>query len=463
VRKERRDLAMSDLHGTAGVVRARPYGPATGRVRVRTLVLVRWIAIAGQAAALITVDWGFGYSLPFGTAMAAVAASASVNVWLGMRYRGATRFGDRQAAILLAYDLLQLTALLILSGALANPFAVLILAPVTVSATILSRRSTITLCGVAIACVTAMAFVRTDLPWPEPGLVLPDLYIFGIWTALVLASIFIAIYTSSVADEARQMSDALAATQMALSREQRRAAVGALAAAAAHELGSPLSTIAVVAREIASDLPKTGPLAEDANLLLAETARCRDILARLATRSEDEGATPFSVLPVSALVETAAVQHRREGIALDLLTSQSGDPGDAPSAEPMVVRAPEALYGLGSLIQNATQFARARVEVRTAWDNQKVEVTISDDGPGFSPVVLDRLGEPYLSTRDADDPRADLHMGLGVFIAATLLERTGASLEFRNRPRGGAQVLVTWPRERIEHEPNGVARGVVHA
>ena len=125
----------------------------------------------------------------------------------------------------------------------------------------------------------------------------------------------------------------------------------------------------------------------------------------------------------------------------------------------MVTRSPEALYGLGSLIQNAIQFARARVELRTAWDGQIVEVTISDDGPGFSPDILDRLGEPYLSTRDADDPRSDLHMGLGVFIAATLLERTGATLEFRNRRQGGASVKVTWPRDRIEHA-DGAGCGV---
>ncbi len=432
--------------------RGRPFGQPAGRVRVRTLVLVRWVAIIGQAAAVLTVQFLLGFSLPLLPALAAIAASAGVNVWLVLRYPGVTRFGDREAAILLGYDLLQLTVLLLLSGALENPFAVLMLAPVTVSATVLSRRSTITLCGLAIACVSVLAFARTRLPWPDPGLILPDLYILGIWTALVLGAVFIAIYASSVAEEARQMSDALAATQMALSREQRRAAVGALAAAAAHELGSPLSTIAVVAREIAHDLPKDGPIAEDANLLLTETARCRDILARLATRSEDEGATPFSVLPVSALVETAAAPHRRVGIELDLLTAESSAPGGAPSAEPMVVRAPEALYGLGSLIQNAMQFAVSRVELRTVWDTEKVEVTISDDGPGFSPAVLDRLGEPYLSTRDADDPRSDLHMGLGVFIAATLLERTGASLEFRNRPEGGACVTVTWPRQVIEHQ-----------
>ena len=155
------------------------------------------------------------------------------------------------------------------------------------------------LCGVAIACLTAMGLVPTALPWPAPGLILPNLYMFGIWLSLALSAVFIAIYVSSVSEEARQMSDALGATQMALSREQRRAAVGALAAAAAHELGSPLSTIAVVAREIAEEVPKDGLLAEDARLLLAETARCRDILARLATRTEDEGATPFSVMPMS--------------------------------------------------------------------------------------------------------------------------------------------------------------------
>jgi two-component system sensor histidine kinase RegB len=251
--------------------------------------------------------------------------------------------------------------------------------------------------------------------------------------------LFIAIYLGRVTGEARRMSDALAASQAALEREQRLSAVGGLAAAAAHELGTPLGTIAVIAREIARDLPKESPLAEDASILLTQTARCRDILARLAARPETDGGSPFSRLSLTALIEAAAAPHRQDPIRIEI--SVRGDGTD----EPQVNRQPEIVHGLGTLIENAVQFATQLVSVTGRWDKDWIELSVVDDGPGFSIAVLDRLGEPYISTRNAEGD----HMGLGVFIASTLLARTGAKLDFSNRPEGGASVRVRWPRARI--------------
>ena len=408
------------------------------RVRLRTLVFVRWLAIAGQAAALLTVHFWLGHELPLHPTLAAVTASGLLNLALTI-YRPAARLGDRAAAVLLAWDLVQLAALLYFTGGLTNPFALLLLAPVIVSATILSRRSTVLLCLLGIALATLLASWHEKLPWPEPGLEFPGLYVSGLWTALTLGAIFLAAYVGSVAIESRQMSDALAATQMALAREQRLSALGALAAAAAHELGSPLGTIAVIAREIAHDLPKDSDLGADAALLLKETARCRDILARLAARPEDEGGTPFSRLPLAALLEQAAAPYAREGVRIAVRTR-----GETGAGEPDVASLPELIHGLGNLIQNAVQFARAQVDIEIGWDERRVTVTIADDGQGFPTAIIERLGEPYLSTRSAEGD----HMGLGVFIACTLLERTGARLEFANRPSGGASVQVRWLRLR---------------
>jgi two-component system sensor histidine kinase RegB len=408
-----------------------------GRVRMRTLILIRWVAIAGQAAALFVVHFALGFELPLDYALAAIAASALLNLALTL-YRPAARVGNRGAAILLGFDMVQLAVLLYLTGGLTNPFALLMLAPITISATILTRGATIALCALAIACVTLLAFHYQALPWTASGIEFPPLYVIGIWAALVLGALFIALYAASVSEESRRMSDALAATQMALGREQRISALGALAAAAAHELGSPLGTIAVVARELANEVPKDSDLAADAELLLSETKRCRDILAQLAARPEADRRTPFSELPVSALIEAAAAPHRREGVVLDL--SAAATSGTAP--EPRMSHSPELLHGLGNLIQNAVQFARGRVALSAGWDDEFVEVTISDDGPGIPRDILDRLGEPYLSSRSTEGE----HMGLGVFIATTLLERTGAEIEFANRGGGGARVRVRWPR-----------------
>ncbi|HEX2113933.1 MAG TPA: ActS/PrrB/RegB family redox-sensitive histidine kinase [Alphaproteobacteria bacterium] len=408
-------------------------------VRLRTLVIIRWIAVLGQAITLFVVHFGFGFELPLNPTLAAIGASAVLNLVLTL-YRPAARLGDRGAAILLAWDLLQLAVLLYFTGGLTNPFALLLLAPIAISATALSRFSTIALVGLGMICVSVLAAWFEPLPWPGGGLEFPWLYVAGLWAALGVGMLFIAIYLGRVTGEARRMSDALAASQAALEREQRLSAVGGLAAAAAHELGTPLGTIAVVAREIARDLPKDSPLAEDAAILLAETARCRDILARLAARPETDGGAPFSRLPISALIESAAAPHRREPV--QIAVSVRGADG---TEEPQVKRQPEIVHGLGTLIENAVQFAASRVEVNAIWDKDRIELSVVDDGPGFSIAVLDRLGEPYISTRNAEGE----HMGLGVFIASTLLARTGAKLEFSNRPEGGASVRVRWPRARI--------------
>ena len=412
-------------------------------MRLRTLVIIRWIAIAGQAVTLFAVNFGFGFELPLNPTLAAIGASAILNLVLTL-YRPAARLGDRGAAVLLGWDLIQLGVLLYFTGGLSNPFALLMLAPVAISATVLSRVSTIALFGLGMVCVSALAVWYQPLPWPGGGLEFPWVYIAGLWVALGIGMMFIAIYLGRVTSESRRMSDALAASQAALAREQRLSAVGGLAAAAAHELGTPLGTIAVIAKEIARDLPKDSPLAEDATLLLAETARCRDILARLAARPETDGGAPFSRLPISALLDATAAPHRREQI--QVVIAASGTDG---TEEPQVNRQPEIVHGLGTLIENATQFAATRVDIRAVWDAAILEVSVADDGPGFSIAVLDRLGEPYISTRSAEGD----HMGLGVFIASTLLERTGARLEFSNRPEGGASVRVRWLRTRIAGAP----------
>ncbi len=241
------------------------------------------------------------------------------------------------------------------------------------------------------------------------------------------------------------MSHALSASQMALDREHRLSALGALAAAAAHELGSPLGTIAVVAREIARDLPDDSPLRSDVELLLSQSGRCRDILAGLAARPEAEHGTPFDALPLDVLVDAAAGPHRsgRVAFTVALVPPRPGD------AVPTLPRRAEILSGLGTLVENACQFARRTVNVEISWDSAQMTIVIQDDGPGFDPGLVDRLGEPYLSGGNQGRQGDGEHMGLGIFIAQNLLERTGAVLRFGNRPAGGAEVAVTWRRDRM--------------
>jgi len=272
--------------------------------------------------------------------------------------------------------------------------------------------------------------------------------VLGVWVALVSSTKFIGGYTWGVAEEARRMRVAYAATQLALAREQRVSAVGGIAAAAAHQLGSPLATIAVVAKELVRDLPPGSPYAEDALLLLSQSERCRTILADLARQRDGESGSPFAGLPFSALVEAAGEPYGEDGVDVAYATAAGRDADARPVEEALVQRSPEIMHGLGNLIQNAAQFARHEVSVTTTWSEDTVAVDIVDDGPGFPQQVLARIGEPYISGRSSGGEGQ--HMGLGIFIAQSLLERAGARVSFANIADGGAQIVVEWKRTMLE-------------
>ena len=417
-----------------------PLSAAEGRVSARTLITIRWIAVAGQLLTLMVVETLLRVDLPVVHALAAVLASVGLNLFAGSRLVRQPFLGDRDAAIYLAYDMLQLTLLLFLTGGLENPFAVLMLAPLTVAASSLGLVPVILLTGLAVSCFTGLAVHSLPLPWPGPAVSLPPLYEVGIWASLTLSAGFIAGYLYQVAQGARRLSTALAASQLALARAQRVSAVGALAAAAAHELGTPLGTIAVVAKELGRDIPPDSHLAEDVQLLQSQVARCRDILTELARRPDDPGdGADFAPVPLAALLDTVSQPYRRPGIDLRIETVNEPEEG-----APRVRESPEMVHGLANLLQNAMQFARTTVTVTIDWTPPGVTVTIADDGPGFPPLLLGRLGEPYLSGRSAAAREAGGNMGLGVFIAQTLLERSGAELRYRNSRSGGAMVAVHW-------------------
>jgi two-component system sensor histidine kinase RegB len=414
-------------------------------LRLETLVRLRWLAIGGQTLGVLFVAFALGFPLPLGACLALIALSGLFNLWLVVRYGTAERLSVGFATAQLAYDCAQLGALLGLTGGLANPFSLLLLAPVSVSATTLPARATFVLAAVAVAVATLLSVVHFDLPWiPGEVLVLDRIYIVGIWVSLICGVVFIAAYTNRVAHESRQLADALAATELALSRHEQLSALDGLAAAAAHELGTPLSTIALAAKEMRDDVPP-GPLADDVDLIISQSDRCRAILAKLRNLGA-EGGDPFATVPLPELLAEVAQPYQGRGKKLEIVATPGGP-------APIIRRTVGLLYGLGNLIENAADYATGTVRVTAAWDRATVRLTIADDGPGFPPDLIARLGEPYLTTRarETGDASGAGGLGLGIFIAKTLLERTGARIRFDNAaPDGRARVRVTWPRDRIE-------------
>ena len=427
------------------------------RLRLQTAVRLRWFGVAGQLATVCYVFFVLGFQFDVGICLALIALTAWLNVFLRMRFPMRTRLSTALATLLLAYDILQLAALLYLTGGIENPFVFLIVAPVTVSAATLPPRNTIALGVLAAGATTLLVFFYRSLPWyTRGGFELPTLYNVGVLASVLAGMLFLALYVWRLAKESRQMTDALAATEMVLAREQQLHALDGLAAAAAHELGTPLSTIAVVAKELARGTPQDGNFTEDLALLQSQAERCREILRKL-TRGTQEPDPLLARISVRELIEEAAAPYRGFNARIAISAAPEGGSGAAGSEEPVGQRRPGVIYGLANLVENAVDFASAKVEITATWSARDVVITIADDGPGVSPLVLDALGEPYITTRP---PRRHGHgtggepsgMGLGFFIAKTLLERSGATVALENRPApaSGAIARVSWGRAAFE-------------
>jgi len=428
-----------------------PYGgdahltPVFGRLRLRTLVMLRWLAVAGQTLTVLLVHFVVGFELPIGVCLGVIMASAWINTWLTLSVPAQQFAKDWEAFAQLSYDVIQLCVLLSLTGGLQNPFIVMLSAPVTIAVAALPQRWALGVALIAMAGTGMMWLWSLPLPWINgETFELPGMYVLGLWCAIFVAVAFTAVYSWRVSQEGRRMATALAATQSVLSREQRLSALGALAAAAAHELGTPLATIQLTAKEMQREVQDNELLREDAELMVAQARRCRDILKRL---SQEQGVSDerHDRVELLAALEEASAPLRGLGPMLDVSVRDTGIAGPAP----MLQRMPEMLYAIGNFVENAVDFAATRVTVVGGWDAESLRITISDDGPGFSTEILAKIGEPYITTRSGTPGQGGL--GLGVFIAKTMIEKTGGRVAFDNvSSQGGAEVRIVWPRNRVE-------------
>jgi two-component system sensor histidine kinase RegB len=443
----------SDLSDTAQFI-----GSGSGRgnwISLRTITTIRWIAIIGQVTALIVAQQIFALDLEYELCFLAVAVSIVLNMTGYFTFPENKLLTANENASLLFFDLLQLVVLLFLTGGLNNPFSILVVGPVTISAATLSVRMTVILAAVTIGLVALLTQYHLPLRTME-GIILETQPIFqlGAFAGIVIAVLFSAIYSQRVVSEMSSMAEALAATQMALAREQKLTDLGGVVAAAAHELGTPLATIKLTSAELMEELGDTPELYEDAALIRAQADRCRDILRSMGRAGKSD--LHIRNMPLLTVLEEAAEPHSDRG---KLISFEEDPELTSEGSEPIVQRRPEIVHGLRNLIQNAVDFSKTKVSIQTHWSEDRVTVTVIDDGPGFSSHLIGRIGSPFISKRKTDGKKRPGYdgMGLGLFIAKTLLERTGAQLTFSNlsyhsAAHSGAVVAVSWPRKTIEVE-----------
>ncbi|MEX0968831.1 MAG: ActS/PrrB/RegB family redox-sensitive histidine kinase [Paracoccaceae bacterium] len=450
-----------------------------GWLRLRTLVNLRWVAVIGQLVAVFVASYLLEISLRLDLCLVVIALSAAFNISSSLITSQTTRLSKPAAVWILLFDLGQLGVLLGLCGGLSNPFAALLLAPVVIASTALGTRPTAILVAAAATVILLLGFVYYPLRLAD-GTVLapPPLLVTGNIAALLIAVGFVALYARRVSREQEAMSDALVATQMALAREQRLTALGGVVAAAAHELGTPLATIKLASSELYDELQGHPALRDDAALIRDQADRCRDILRDMGQSGKDDALLRHT--PVLSLVQEAAAPHRNRGKAVILRIDGALEEA-APASQPAVRRDPETIHGLRNLVQNAVDFAANTVWIDIEWDARSLKIRIGDDGQGYPLDLIGRIGDPFVRRRSTLAKESALRpeyegMGLGLFIAKTLLERTGGRLTFANgstsraqraspslgsgsaalaRPTG-AIVEVVWPLERIA-QPQGQA------
>lgn len=429
-------------------------------LRLRTIVRLRWIAIIGQFAAVLLVYYGFGFTFPLSLSIGVICVSVCINVILRAMVTDIKVIGNKFGTWMLAFDIVQLSVLLYLTGGILNPFASLLVAPIAISAASLRTQSTLILSILALIAASIISFIYLPLPWETVGgLEFPVVYRMGHWISLLCAMAFIGFFAWRISNESRIMSAALAATEATLAREQKLSAIDGLAAAAAHGLGTPLSTICLVAKELERELPAESEIKDDVMLIRKQAVRCREILQSLT----DEG------MDADMLVDSSSIGDVIEEVAQPLKALNANiiiykSPMEGTQApydkEPLLQRNPGMIYALGNIVENAAEFSNTKTVITVQWSEDVVKLSIKDDGPGFSPDMMKILGEPFVSSRsiargDIEDHQSG--MGLGFFISKTLLERSGAVMRFGNIKDNlvkgavaGAYVKLDWPRKVID-------------
>ncbi len=409
----------------------------------KTLVFLRWIAITGQFLAITLVYFYLKLDFLFLFAYLILFLGLLTNLYLQFRIKSIF-IKDLNASIFLIYDLIQLAALLYLTGGISNPFSILMIIPAIVSSTFLSMGTTITLGIITII----LLFIISIFHYPLPGIhenseTFPKLYLTGYVIAIIIGLVFLSYFGIRFSGESKRRTDAINKVQQVLAKEYELESLGGQAAAAAHSLGTPLATINVVASELKKELGKDNEYKKDLELLISQTKRCGEILKQISRKKikDDEF---FSKTTIENLL-SEIIESFKETSSKKLILNLDED-----EKKFEYQRSPELIYGLRNFIGNAVKFAKTTVEVKIKSNHKNLEVLINDDGPGFPGDIKEILGEPYIKSKSTQ-VTSNAGTGLGTFLGKTLLERKSANLYFlKDSKLGGASVSIVWNQKDLK-------------
>ena len=403
----------------------------------KTLVILRWMAIVGQFVTISIVYFVFNFNFPFYFCLIAILIGAITNIYLQLYFKE-NQLNNFSSTFFLFYDLLQLSVLLYLTGGITNPFTILLIVPAIVSSTLLTLRSTINLSIFTIVILIILTTYYEPLPHSDNlHFHVPNYYLYAIPVAIVIGLIFLTYFGFRFGAESRKRTEALNKLELILAKEHELESIGLQAAAAAHSLGTPLSTITVIAKELEKEIGNNSKYKKDINLLISQTKRCSEILRNLSQDQLKED-NFLQDIKIEDLLNEIVRSFSEISEKKILLLAQKNE------INPQIERTLEITYGLRNFIGNAVKYGNSLVEINLTSNDKITEVRVSDDGPGFSEDITDVLGEPYIRSKNKIIS-AKSGLGLGTFIGKTLLERMKAKVEFTKNPKtNGAMVIIRW-------------------
>ena len=409
-----------------------------------TYINLRWIGIIGQFITINSVAFIFKFEFNFILANLVVLIGALSNIFLSYFFKK-NQLNEKISLIFLTLDILQLSFLLFLTGGTINPFSIFLIIPSIFAANSLSIKTNILLIFLTITSIILLTFFHEELPFPLNKYIFNNYYYYSVPIALIIALIFLSFFALTFGNESRVRKDALDKIQEVISKEHELVSLGGQAAAAAHSLGTPLSTIKIISQDLYNNFKNNNDLKKDIELLVSQVDRCNEILKRLSLNPIVEDDFIDKNISLHDYVKEIVNSFKEISDKNFVINVEQ----DYNSFE--ISKSIEIVYGIRNFIGNANKFSQKSIYISITSDSENSSISIEDDGEGFPKDIITKIGEPYIkSIQSKNKSRSGL--GLGIFIGKTLLEKNKAKLLIRNsETRGGAEIKIEWSNKDLKN------------